>query len=261
MASFAPVCPSRILSQLSPLACGDYHLLLAHDVAQDSDGYREAFSRIPMPTVIMDNSVIEMGSAVDLGIIKKAVSTVACTSIVLPDVLLDAKATVESCKQALQTWAEAFRDLGFSQGKFAEGPRALGRGFMIVPQGKTLQEWAWCAQQFADEPLINMWGIPRNLVGQIGSRRQAIEIADSLNCNRRIHLLGFSEDHCDDVVCAKMRRVEGIDSAVPLRIASYGQEITFFAPDRARGYWWDTADFVPLMNDNVITYRHWIGSR
>lgn len=245
MAKFAPVCPARILDQMSSYACGNYHLLLAHDVAADSDAYREALVGLNVATIIMDNSVIELGSSVDLGVIKKASQAVKCTSIVLPDVLLDAHATVESCKQALQTW-----------------PSTLGdANFMIVPQGKTIQEWAWCAQQFASEPKVNMWGIPRNLVGQIGSRRDAIEIAHALNSERRIHLLGFSEDHCDDVICAKNPKVEGIDSAVPLRLASYGEAISFKACDRPRGDWWDVAEFNELMDENVITYRSWIGRR
>ena len=251
MAKFAPVAPAKVVSYLSPGACGDYHLLLAHDVAskENIQDYRTFFGRHRNMTIIMDNSVIETGNAVDLKIVRQACMAVDTTSVVLPDVLLDGKATVESCQKALEEWPATFSDLF--------GHRT-DRGFMIVPQGKTLQEFAWCASQFADNPLINFWGIPRNLVGYHGSREKAIDIAHALNPTRRIHLLGFSDDICDDVICAKDRRVEGIDSAVPLRAGSLGIELQFNTDMLPRGDWWNTAVHVPMMDTNIEKYKSWI---
>lgn len=251
MAKFAPVCPAKILEQLSPSASGDYHLLLAHDVAQDLR-YGRWFGSHTNMTVIMDNSVIELGNAVDLGVIKNACEQVETTTIVLPDVLLDGKATVESCSAALETWPNVFRDL-FGNTKY-DAPWQR-RGFMYVPQGKTLAEFGWSAQALADHPDINFWGIPRNFVGQVGTRRDAIELCHALNSSRRIHLLGFSDSIPDDVICARDRRVEGIDSAVPLRI---NDAITFLSDPGPRGDWWNTVKFSPQMNENIDTYRRWI---
>lgn len=250
MAKFAPVAPIQVVSKLSPSACGDYHLLLAHDVADKSQAYGRFFGNIHQPTIIMDNSVIELGNAVDLNVIKKACTAVDSTTVVLPDVLEDAKATVESCSNAIPTWTQAFKDLGFANSR---------RGFMIVPQGKTLAEFAWCASQFADNPEINFWGVPRNVVALHGSRRGAIDIVSAINPNRRIHMLGFSEDICDDVRCAKDRRVEGIDSAVPLRSGSLsiGMAFNLELPKRDPA-WFDTAVHVPLMDENIETYKRWI---
>src|SRR5690242_2299971 len=109
MAKFAPVCPIKVLSQLTPENSGDYHLLLAHDVADKAQEYKNWFGRHRNMTVIMDNSVIELGNAVDLKTIKKACDAVDITTIVLPDVLLDGRATVESCTKALETWPAEFR--------------------------------------------------------------------------------------------------------------------------------------------------------
>lgn len=248
-AKFAPVCPPRLLKKMEPYCSGDYHLLLAHDVAANPEEYKSFFS--VNHTVIMDNSVIELGGAVDLDTIKKAVINVASNSLVLPDVLLDAKATVESCKAALPTWRrEALEWLVNQQG--------VPRGFMIVPQGKTLQEWAWCAEQFAHDENINFWGIPRNLVKQIGTRRDAIEIARALNPQRRVHLLGFSDDIIDDVLSARNPWVTGIDSAVPIRAASEGKAMTLNLEIGPRGNWWSDCEFVPQMNTNIETYKQWI---
>lgn len=254
MSRFAPVCPSRVLVELSPSASGDYHLLLAHDVAVDP-GYRQFFNQHRNMIIIMDNSVIELGNAVDIGMIQRAVDAVCPTSIVLPDVLLDAANTYRSCHSALIEWRTAFA------GFLASNPKNsfFKRGFMFVPQGKTIQEWAWCAEQFANEPDINFWGIPRNLVGQIGTRRGAIEIAHALNPNRAIHLLGFSDNIVDDVICARHPRVIGIDSAVPLRAASENKEMSLSLQIGPRGSWWDTCKFVPQMDVNINLYQKWIG--
>lgn len=248
MAKFAPVAPPRIVAKLKPINSGDYHLLLAHDVAANSVEYRRFFDNF-RSTIIMDNSVIELGGAVDLKVVKNACNVVDPMSIVLPDILLDARATVESCKAALEPWTEAFTDIF---GKRAD------RGFMIVPQGRTIQEWCWCAEQFADVPKVNFWGIPRNLVAACGTRDEAISIARALNPNRRIHLLGFSDNIVDDVICCCRREVEGIDSAVPLRAASLGKEMSFDLDMPPRHDWWDTVEFIPEMDKNIEKYRGWI---
>lgn len=254
MAKFAPVCPPRVLRQLEPANSGDYHLLLAHDVAANAGEYKTWFGRHRNMTVIMDNSVIELGKAVNLKMIKAACDAVDVTTIVLPDVLLDGKATVDSCSRALETWPEEFRDyIGRTNGyPHSEQSR---RGFMYVPQGKTRAEWASSAQALADHPNINFWGIPRNIVANMGSRQFAIELAYALNPARRIHLLGFSDDIVDDVYCSRDRRVEGIDSAVPMRIKG---PIQFDSDPGPRGDWWDTVEFDPIMDHNISTYKQWI---
>lgn len=252
MSKFAPVAPIQVVSKLSPAACGDYHLLLAHDVADKDNAYRKFFNTIHNPTIIMDNSVIELGNAVDLKVIKKACLAVDATTVVLPDVLLDGRATIESCKAAIPVWLDAFSDIGF-------GMNQNKRGFMIVPQGKTLAEFAACAEMFAHDPGINFWGVPRNLVAQIGSRRDAIDIVYQLNTHRRIHLLGFSDNVPDDVICASDRRVEGIDSAVPIRCGTLGIRFGFdsVVPPRDPA-WFDNAEYVPLMDENILNYSRWI---
>ena len=202
MAKFAPVCPIRVLRMMSPSASGSYHLLLAHDVAEYAQEYRAFCDGFRGMTVIMDNSVIELGGAVDLKTIIKAATQVDCTTVVLPDILLDGKATVESCSKALETWSPAFRPLW--------GSEAHRRGFMYVPQGKTLKEFALSAEALSHHPDINFWGVPRNLVANNITRRDAIDIVYALNPHRRIHLLGFSDDRLADSL-SFFQRVEAGD--------------------------------------------------
>jgi hypothetical protein len=252
MAKFAPVAPIQVISKMPSIVAGDYHLLLAHDVANHDQEYRRYFGSFKN-TVIMDNSVIELGNAVDLKVIKKALRAVDSATVVLPDVLLDGAATVASCKAALDVWADDLVDVGF--GSASDYQR---RGFMLVPQGKTLAEFAWCAQQFAHDRRINFWGVPRNLVKEIGSRAKAIDIVSAINHSRRIHLLGFSDDLPDDVICAKDRRVEGIDSAVPLRAGTLGILLDFDTVMPKRDpLWFDSAVHLSLMDENIERCKQW----
>lgn len=265
MADFAPVCPIHIACELdSWYALRDYHLLLAHDILNKPDEYRGLFNlaeRINFSkhyntnyfsTKILDNSVIELGTSVDIDVIAEAARVVAATVIVLPDVLLDSKATVEACKAALDDWTPKLQKvLGNS-----------GWSFMVVPQGLSRDEWTWCAEQFEYDAHIGWWGIPRNYsIKGLGSRREAVDIASAINTNRHIHLLGFGDDIIDDVLSVKHPKVTGIDSAVPLRIADAGMKMSMIPDDLGpRGDWWDrvTIERAKEMADACNQFRKWI---
>lgn len=252
MGEFAPVCPPRILEGLDrDGGIGMYHLLLAHDVAANPDDYRKVFSAYrPGLTVIMDNSIIELGDAVGCSVVQEAIGIVPSQIVVLPDVIRDGPATVERVKEALHTW-----------------PNTLGMNqqFMVVPQGKTIQEFIKCAQELAElkgapnKHLITWWGIPRVFAQDFVSRAPAIAICQTLMPKRNVHLLGFSDRILDDVLCSQMPNVRGIDSTTPIRIASYGMEMQLDMPDLPRrGDWWDTAEYIPLMAKNFKTMREWV---
>lgn len=242
MAKFAPVCPTPILQGFAVAGTfPDYHLVLAHDIVKHSDAYEAMFkNRSRMVTVILDNSVIELGNAVDIGMIVEAASIVRPDTTVLPDVLLDSEATVKNCKEALDVWAQRFDDA------------ALDEDFMYVPQGRTLTEFADCAEALAEDPRINFWGVPRNAVAtEIGTRKDLPTLLYGLNVSRMIHLLGFSDNFADDIISAQNPFVLGIDSAVPIRAVTQGvaQSFRSFNNMPKRGDWFETAQFQPEMID------------
>lgn len=248
MSRFAPVVPIHIAEQLSESSLGNYHLLLAHDVVKHKQRYKKVYDHSNME-IIMDNSVIELGGAVDLNVILDACITTHFKTVVLPDVLLDGAKTIESCSNAIETWKPKFTEV-FGDNK--------SWGFMYVPQGKTIEEFAHSAYALYANHHINYWGIPRNFCDHVATRKIAIEICHSLNPFRRIHLLGFSENLVDDVISSKDHRVSGIDSTVPIRAASYSLPIGFHTKLPRRGDWWDTAEYNPLMEQNIKDFRRWI---
>jgi len=244
---FCVVAPTNILIGLKVHGMlGIHHLLLAHDVVKEenSNVYADIFEKrrwADTELVIMDNSVIETGSAVDLNMIADAIAITQPTCVVLPDVLLNGQDTIRDCRAALDLW-----------------PAKLGdrTKYMYVPQGKTMVEFieSASAPQLVDDERITHWGCPRNIVGKWGeySRGLAIKILRELNPKRKIHMLGFSDRMRDDFLCATLPDVDSIDSAVPLRIN------TPFTPDvvpAPRGNWWDNALFSELTIHNVNAVR------
>lgn len=260
MAKFAPVAPGKILEQFQQKnILGDYHLLLAHDIVSNpvTEGiYQNVFGNRDWDgTIILDNSVIELGTAVDLDVIGRAASICKANVIVLPDVLEDADATSESIATALEgDWIQTFDNV-------------LGEGnyrFMMVPQGTTIEEWKACFDELEELATIFqipvMWGVPRNIVALHGSRHHALDYLTELNIEDPVHMLGFSDDLTDDIACASSYQiVTGIDSAVPIRAAahnlSFGDVVADPSSLPARGDWWERSRWLPQMADNLLEAR------
>jgi hypothetical protein len=216
MAKFAPVAPIQVLEQLyehSPETFGEYHLLLAHHTVQYKDRFKALFERIYRdgriyPTVIMDNSVVECGGYVDFDMMMTACQAIAdnCLLVpVLPDVMGKGPETREASLEAYSRWT---REMPCD-------------GFMAVCQGADLQDYHQSLDLFANKTrfgMVSYLGIPRILVHTLGSRHKAVLDAVERTDQHLLHLLGYSDDMQDDLVCSRHPDIEGIDSAVPLRV-------------------------------------------
>ncbi len=216
---FAPVCGIQMYEGMQlARKLPNYHLLLAHDVLAREDRYRAVFRPLratdPHSTVILDNSVVELKSPmVDSYQISKAALAVKANVIILPDVYEDAEATIIQCQREYNYW----------EGVMDETLGSPNYSFMMVPQGKTVKEFAACASAFADQekyPRIHWWGIPRNLAKWHGTRLTGLRICGTVAPHRDIHMLGFSDDFVDDFNTCNFGgfKIRGMDSAVPLRI-------------------------------------------
>lgn len=224
MTCFAPVCGIQMYEQMYENdELPNYLLLLAHDVDARSARYNDLFGlvRNPHRVTIMDNSITELGSAIGQDVCIRAAKAAYANVLVLPDVYEDGEATVKAITEAYPQWEEdADANLGWEW------------SFMAVPQGKTLAEFAYCAEQLANASKfknIHWWGIPRNLVKNVGTRREAIKICAMLAPWRAIHMLGFSDNILDDILCARGHGhnvpIQGIDSAVPMRCSATASSV------------------------------------
>ena len=110
---FAPVCPPRIYQAMREAGYIPSNvLLLAHDVVANKDLYETEFVRSEWlhTNIIMDNSLIETGGAVDAEMVYTAASTVGADVVVLPDVLRDGIASTKATLKAWAEWHWKFRD-------------------------------------------------------------------------------------------------------------------------------------------------------
>lgn len=260
MSQFAPVVPIPLAKHLAEQEeLGDYHLLLAHDVLARPDEYKLVYGGIREGggTIIMDNSLIELGRPMDIAEMLAVFKTLRPDWIVLPDHLGDYKKTLGATCKALFDW----RQLTPIQ--------RLDTELMGVVQGSTFEECVSCAQWMLTQPEITAICVPRVLVELLGSRMPVLTWLLQQRPEMPIHLLGFSDNILDDIVSASMYNVMGIDSAVPIRLGLQNKPLLLdkFVDAGKRGDFWDRSysRFEPLSNttilSNIRNVRSWIDVR
>jgi hypothetical protein len=268
MGLFAPVAPVQILHEMLINDCrglfGDYHLLLAHHTVEKEESFRRLWRTYERKTgmnrvgatIIMDNSLVELGGAVDDQMVRTAVSAVkfevgnrSHVIPVLPDVMGDGVATMEASSDGYDRW------------KDSEMP---GDGYMLVAQGKDMQEFynvidyffILHKEFFRD---IRWVGIPRKLAQLTGSRKTAIRYVQSVAPQVKIHLLGFCDNILDDIRCARLLGVAGIDSAVPVRHQDVLLPTSEVGPRDPN--WFEEGVLTDRGATNVRNFRRWVSSK
>lgn len=202
MARFAPVVPLSLAALLKERgALGSYHLLLAHDVLENPKVYREIYSNQGFD-IIMDNSLIELGYPLPVNEVLEAAEIVGAQKFVLPDTLGNYTATKEQVEEGIGEWQAIKNNFSINCTPLA------------VVQGSTWHECIRCLLDYKEWDLSI--SIPRVLTEVLKSRIPLALKAAEMGF-QNIHLLGFSEDILDDLACARMTGVAGIDSAVPVR--------------------------------------------
>ena len=124
------------------------HMFLTHLVESNST-YRKAAIEAP-GYKILDNSLIELGGAVDLRRVLEAAEVIHADEIILPDVFQKGPETLEAV-------SEAIRYLKYSY------PKGVPFKVMAVAQGREEKEWYECYQELLDMPGVDVVGIPKIL--------------------------------------------------------------------------------------------------
>lgn len=135
MASIVPI------SAIRHTYDGQYAMLLAHLV----DYYPKCRNRNCY--VIMDNSLIELGGAVDIMTVYKAAKKANANEFILPDVFQNGAATYESVLRSIYR-------LGL-EGKLHD------MRLMAVCQGRDRREFEWCFEKLETLNEIHCIGIPK----------------------------------------------------------------------------------------------------
>lgn len=163
---------------------------------------------------ILDNGAPE-GQLQDNAILIEAYNLVQPDEFILPDILEDAKKTIEL--------ANAFTK--------EHGDKVPPRKRMIVPQGESLAEWCNCLDKFAGNPYYEFAtiGVPKHLEGKEGGRVEALQHIERMEYHRcwHVHMLGCFQDPVKEVRLALSVApwVRGIDTAAPFAYAQQELDI------------------------------------
>lgn len=233
MGRFAPVAPLEIVKELEERnVLGDYHLLLAHDVLANREEYSNIFGGKGYD-IIMDNSLIELGYPMSMPETMEAAKVVGASYFVLPDVLMDYDRTMAMTVKGLQEYDR----IKHERPSETQLPTPVP-----VVQGKNLDEMVNFISELDKinrmHNLFEMFCVPRVIANQLGTRRDIIEA-----CVARgyvVHMLGFSDHKLDDIACARMPSVMGIDSAEPVRLGINGYNMSLDFPrdpGPRKNYW------------------------
>lgn len=256
-ARYSPIAPIALLEVMLELersavrqVLGNYLLLLAHDVLAYPERYENLIIRVRRyyesygdTFIIMDNSVVELGHAMNMEDVIEAACVVEADCIMTPDILGDSHGT-----QALvEIQKELLLECNFP--------------LMRVPQGKSHAELVecvdWLHYHLPTDNMTEFWGVPRWVSNELGSRIPIVQYINMLSEGAYIHLLGGSNNYLDDCRSATLPHVMGIDSANPLVMAYNGHSIAEKGWEHVdRGNYWDTKKLIPLVAENMDTIRN-----
>lgn len=270
---FAPVAPIQILEDLHRQdEFGDYHLFLAHHTNEERSRFSSLMTRVMQSkpyshrhvTVIMDNSVVELGGAVDDDMIKYAVLALnpgprLSVVPVLPDVMGSGKETITLSEAAYQRWV---RPTDKTRRTLQADSWMPGDGYMLVTQGANWQDFVNLVNYFfvefsEDFKHITWVGIPRKLIAEGIPRTIAAQYIKMVAPHVKIHLLGFSENIEADLMAARSGGICGIDSAVPLRYNGILLPQTVALP-RDKD-WFKNGVLTQKQRENLRNVRKWVG--
>ncbi len=250
---FSPVGPIALLEDLqTERLLGNYLLLLAHDIIAHAERYEKLVSTVRFQGgketfIILDNSMMELGCSMSTNELQTAHSIVRPNCTILPDILEDGMRTVKYSVQSSDAMAKS----GLAP-------------FMAVPQGKSLPEISWCAQQLSLISGVEYWGVPRAIANRFGTRRIMMNVLGfgreagyRITLQQNIHLLGMSNYIADDLHCMVMPGIMGLDSANPLVLGQQGYRLSQELRHTTRGDFWNETRLTQETRDNIHFVRNY----
>ena len=183
-------------------------MVLAQYINEDPD-YAEFYTRAHErgDFIIIDNGAAEH-AGLPFDQVLDAAERVGADEICMPDVLDDGPATVRATLEAAHLVPPRKR--------------------MLIPQGKTWEEWVECLQQI-EEIGGRSIGIAKRYEALPSGRACALGFIHGLGLTRKydIHLLGFYEDPLRELSHIRARRmpIRGVDSGAPVAYAQHNMEL------------------------------------
>lgn len=208
----------------------DMHMYLTHMV--EKYPIYAATAKVAQGYKILDNSLIELGGAVDLERVLAAAEKIGADEIILPDVFQKGPETVEAVRAAIK----------YMQDKWPN--RDWPYKLMAVAQGRDEKEWYECYQELMKMPDVDVIGVPKVLAKMHpGGRPHFVNELCNLGCKPH-HLLGLWYSMTELQEYRNLGLIRSCDTVLLGYMAKHGKPITGVRPD---GY------TVDLEND-VVDY-------
>lgn len=149
---------------------------------------------------IMDNSLIELGGAVDIDKVLAAAEKHHVQEIILPDVFRDGARTLDSVMRSLDTLEKKGKLRSFR--------------LMAVAQGSTLEEFSHCYEKLCALPEIHCIGIPKVTDELTSSGRAGLESLWQ-GSPKAIHLLGVWKTLSELLDYKYPAAIRSVDTCIP----------------------------------------------
>lgn len=218
------------------------HMFLTH-LVEEYPFYAELAKNIP-GYKILDNSLIELGGAVDLGRVLVAADYIGADEIILPDVFQNGPATIDVVNQALSKLNDLYPN------------RSWPYKLMAVAQGKDEKEWYECYMALMKNPDIDVIGIPKVLAKMHPQGRPHFVNELCALRQKPHHLLGlwYSVTEFNDY--ERIRDIRSCDSVLLGYVYKHGLNMYSVRPD---GYTvnleMDTIDYKSFDEDMIAIRR------
>lgn len=190
---------------------GQYAMLLAHL----KDYYPKRTNKHCY--TIMDNSLIELGGAVDIDTVHAAAEQCDADEMILPDVFRNGYETVQSAKRSIRV----LRERGWLN----------KRKLMAVCQGKTENEFLQCFMALAEIPEIHCIGIPKVSAELCpGKGRPGLEYIWQ-GTSKCIHLLGVAKNLSELLEYKNPAVIRSVDTCIPALLSQTGHDAWVDRPE------------------------------
>ncbi len=193
------------------------HMFLTHMV-EKYPAYTEAARNAP-GYKILDNSLIELGGAVDLKRVVKAAEYIGADEIILPDVFQDGPATIKAVQSALDELNKMYPN------------RSWPFKLQAVAQGKDESEWVDCYMELIKNPDVDVIGIPKVLAKMHPGGRPHF-VNELCNLRRKPHhLLGLWYSITELQEYRDLGMIRSCDTVLLGYMAKHGMSIYGVRPD------------------------------
>lgn len=249
------IAPTDLLSRY----CQDSNIqmCLAHRVLDDDD-YGTFYNHHAQDgqTVIMDNSLWELGKAMCLEDLMRAVAIVQPQELIIPDMFGKSDETIAMTEKFVGA-------VGLD--------RPWKRNF-VVPHGQDRQDWIKCFDYFNNKGYAHVIGLPKVLddIWEPGGRIGCLAFLEAtyrIRADKIYHALGIRHDPIELLLLAQFKWLRSLDTALPIHAGIQGIQfdsqfgLSRRRPKRPEKYfetkWCHVNQFSTIIDVNIRLTQKW----